>query len=457
MGNPDSLGGIKWSSHDGENAQFFCNDCGSAWSESERLAALKKVRWKQTRPFVCCEVYQEPEQKKAWKWSDEQHCDMAVCEHCSKPAVSPRHAGFWASRLYSPFQDIPSVAREFLDVRKNPHRLKQFVNTVLAELWDEPSEEVKHGDLLSRREAYASEVPDFVHTLVAGIDTQGDRLECTILGIGKDDEIAVIDHRPFYGDTSGPEPWAQLDEFLLKTRTRRDGVRFSIQAAAVDSGGNRTQAVYDFVRARNGRRVWAIRGKADTPGKRSPIWPTRPTLRSKGRVPLYEVGTQSAKFVIKSHLQVQEPGPRFVHFPDFLEAQYFAQLNAERLVTRYVGGAPHQVWHCPDGVRNEALDCFVYALAAYQGLLQAGFKPVQIPMGQIIEKPKKEDEHENKEYGGENKKPDIVTNASEKPAQNVQEAQKPSQQANTQVQRPRPSKHRQNPWLAPSGSGWFSR
>ena len=46
--------------------------------------------------------------------------------------------------------------------------------------------------------------------------------------------------------------------------------------------------------------------------------------------------------------------------------------NAERVRTRYVKGFAQRFWCKPDGRRNEALDCRVYAYAALHGLLSMG-------------------------------------------------------------------------------------
>ena len=46
-----------------------------------------------------------------------------------------------------------------------------------------------------------------------------------------------------------------------------------------------------------------------------------------------------------------------------LPPEVFEQLTSERLVTKYVKGRPRLEWVKPNGRRNEALDCAVYALA----------------------------------------------------------------------------------------------
>ena len=54
-----------------------------------------------------------------------------------------------------------------------------------------------------------------------------------------------------------------------------------------------------------------------------------------------------------------------LHFPFGLDDDYYRQLTAEKIVTRYnKDGFPQRVWVLPSGRRNEALDVEVYALAA---------------------------------------------------------------------------------------------
>jgi phage terminase large subunit GpA-like protein len=53
-----------------------------------------------------------------------------------------------------------------------------------------------------------------------------------------------------------------------------------------------------------------------------------------------------------------------MHVSRELPEDYYEQLTAERLVTRYVKGRPRLEWIKPSGRRNEALDLEVYAIAA---------------------------------------------------------------------------------------------
>jgi phage terminase large subunit GpA-like protein len=53
-----------------------------------------------------------------------------------------------------------------------------------------------------------------------------------------------------------------------------------------------------------------------------------------------------------------------MHFSDKLNDEYFRQLTAEKIVTKYHKGYKKRVFE-KIRARNEALDCMVYAYAAY--------------------------------------------------------------------------------------------
>jgi phage terminase large subunit GpA-like protein len=60
-------------------------------------------------------------------------------------------------------------------------------------------------------------------------------------------------------------------------------------------------------------------------------------------------------------------GPEALRFPKHLDEEYFAQLTAEKIVTKYHKGFPRREW-IKIRPRNEALDCLVYSLAALSSL-----------------------------------------------------------------------------------------
>ncbi|CAK0773058.1 hypothetical protein WCLP8_4950001 [uncultured Gammaproteobacteria bacterium] len=98
---------------------------------------------------------------------------------------------------------------------------------------------------------------------------------------------------------------------------------------------------YTFCRTRQERRIWAIKGLG---GMGKPIWPRRSSHNNKGRVPHFMVGVDAAKESIYSRLRLKEPGPGYCHFPLDRDAEWFRQLTAEKITTRYNKGRPIREW-----------------------------------------------------------------------------------------------------------------
>jgi phage terminase large subunit GpA-like protein len=63
-----------------------------------------------------------------------------------------------------------------------------------------------------------------------------------------------------------------------------------------------------------------------------------------------------------------------MHFPSDRDINYFAQIIAERSVTKIANGQKFRVWELPPGRANEALDIRVYGYAALCGLMHMGLK-----------------------------------------------------------------------------------
>lgn len=352
-----------------ETAGYECRGCGVIWDEGDRRKAVQGVAnepdfgWRQTRPFKCCGEAHKP---LSWTGDDGwNERGEALCPTCHTAAVPVRHAGFNASRLYSLSVSMAAVVTEFLGAKDDPTLLQPFVNTTLAEEWEESGVKIDENALLARRETYGpDDMPDGVMLLTAGIDTQDNRLEVEIVGWGRGNESWGVQYAILHGDPAQEMVWRELDALLLRTFTRADGRSMRVQAACIDSGGHHAEKVYEFTRARFGRRVYAIKGDGG-PGK--PIWPRRAS-QSKTRNTLFMVGANAATDQVYGWLRVKVPGAGFCHFSADYDEPYFKGLIAEKAVTRKVGGQNVRVYECPKGVRNEPLDCRKYALAALKSL-----------------------------------------------------------------------------------------
>jgi phage terminase large subunit GpA-like protein len=127
----------------------------------------------------------------------------------------------------------------------------------------------------------------------------------------------------------------------------------------IDAGGHHAKNVYAFTRKRQHLRCYALHGS--TVGQGVPLL-SKPTRNNSAKAILYAVGVFTAKEAIMSRLaKIKEPGPGYVHIAGWLEGEHLAQLTAEKLITKIVGGRPKRIW-IKTRDRNEFLDLFAYAL-----------------------------------------------------------------------------------------------
>lgn len=292
--------------------------------------------------------------------------------------------GFHFNQWASPFARWSETVTEFLNAKDDPQKLQTVINTAFAETWSEQGDSVDPDSLMGRRENY-DVAPADVLLLVAGVDVQDDRLEMEVVGYGEGEESWGIEYNTIWGDPGRPDVWRDLDAALQRDFKTEDGRRLNIAAACVDSGGHHTSAVYDFCSKRAGRRVFAIKGMA---GEGKPIVSASNTKRygrTGGNVRLFTVGVDTVKRIVMSRLNIDD-GPGSCHFPTRYDEEYFAQLTAEEIRTKYIKGVPTQFWY-QTRKRNEALDIRVYALAALK-LLNPVWTALKDVRDNPVEKPK---------------------------------------------------------------------
>lgn len=278
--------------------------------------------------------------------------------------------GYHLSGLYSPLGWVSwtQIVKEFLGAKNNRERLKVWTNTRLAETFEEQGEQPDWVELKTRAEPYkALTVPEGGLILTAGVDVQDNRLEVRVDAWGQAEESWLLYWGQLYGDPGQANGvWDQLDELLTRTWEGDGDQRYHILSMGVDSGGHHTQAVYNYCRLR-APRVFALKG-ASRAGRPVVGRPTEQDVTwqgetIKGGVQLWPIGTDTAKSVIYGRLRQLIPGPGYMHFPIGLPDDFYMQLTAEKLQTKYVKGYPKLEWVLVRR-RNEALDCTVYSYAA---------------------------------------------------------------------------------------------
>ncbi len=308
-------------------ARYACAHCGVLWGDGERKAAIRAGEWRGAKPFK-------------------------------------GHASYHLNELYSTFRRLRDIVKSYLD-KIATDDVQTFVNVSLAQTWEETGEQADPDGLMARAESFGAPIPAGGLVLTAGVDMQQDRLEVEIVAWGHGEESWSVDYQVLWGDPLQGDVWEELEELLSSTWLHETGAQMPVLAACVDTGGTggNTQAAYEWLRGKTGRRIFGVKGVSGW-GRPIVAAPTRKRSgQSARKVDLFLVGVDEAKLTVMRRLSVQRPGPGFCHVPRDRGADWYSQLTAEKLMTRYVKGFPVREWH-QTRPRNEALDCRVYALAA---------------------------------------------------------------------------------------------
>jgi phage terminase large subunit GpA-like protein len=300
------------------------------------------------------------------------------------------HIGFstWAGYIISPNTTPAKLAARWERDRKRPETKKVYINTVDGMPWEEEGESLRSATLIARAEPFAAEVPAGGVWLSAGVDVQVDRWEFEVVAWGPGEESWSVDYQIIPGDPTQDGDWDELLRPALSAVYRHEsGVDLPISAIGIDHGylGKRVAAFCTRWKRAN---LYALKGM---PGEGRPLVEThqhRARRLAKRRSATFRpelMGDWEAKKTILDRLRkIQAPGPGYSHFPDDRDKEWFEQLTAEKLVTRYVHQRPYREW-IKLQERNEALDCRKMAMAT---MLLAGpdlsqkIEPLPPPRGQ---------------------------------------------------------------------------
>jgi phage terminase large subunit GpA-like protein len=334
---------LKWDNNEASTAAYECEVCHERFAEIHKPAMLRNGEWRATAPS------------------------------------NGKTAGFHLSGLYSPLGWLSwaEMVDDFLRAKTDAPMLKSFVNTRLAETWEEDfASKVSADGLLERCEHYeAAMVPEGGLALTVGVDVQDNRLAISVWAWGREEEGWLLDHQEIYGDPSRQELWKQLDEVVLREWPHAVGPAMRPDVVAIDSGGHFTAEVYQYARERGRQGVVAIKGQSQRGkppiGKGSKVDVNYQGRTLKRGAMVYLVGGDTVKTTLFGRLKHNEQGAGFLHFHMGTTGEYFEQLTAEKQVLRYNrGGFPTREWVKKPSARNEALDCLVYAYAGLNLMYQ---------------------------------------------------------------------------------------
>jgi len=331
---------LVWPKGRPEEARYICAHCGAAWENRDKNAFLPAGEWRAERPDL--------------------GENGTIASYALNALYSPVGMYSWAEMARQWEKATERVKAGDIE------ELRAFVNTRLAESFEEPGEQIDPNALANRLDPDWDAVPAGVLCIVIGVDVQDDRVEVVTLGIGAGWEMWILAYNVILSDPLDRQTWTALDELVLRRWQTEDGRTLRAAATCVDSG-HRTQSVYDYART---RKKWGVRAIKGVGGPAKPIWDK--AIRRAGKLKhqgqFYAVGTDTTKDKLHECLKVNLPGPKFLHVPARIPRTYpdwFEQLTAERKVNYREKGKEVRGWRLvTEGRRNEVLDTMVYALAA---------------------------------------------------------------------------------------------
>lgn len=232
-----------------------CPHCGHS-----QTFKFKQIKWPKTA--------KTPEQAQETAYYECEQCQGIITDG-HKPGMlkagewkiekdeGTRKTAFHLNAIYSPWVRFGDMAYEFLKSKDYPELLMNFVNSWLAEPWEQTEVKMSSDLVLERQSEYEeATVPDGTLIITAGVDVQKDCFYYTIRAWGANMTSWNITH-------GIAETWDQIENIMNYPFYDRAGNLYQVNLCAVDSG-DQTDNVYDFCAI---NQEWAVPVK----GSSSPL------------------------------------------------------------------------------------------------------------------------------------------------------------------------------------------
>jgi len=291
--------------------------------------------------------------------------------------------GYYISTIPSPWFTWEGLKEEWIEANRakdagNTTLLKVFINTRLAQTFEDYAIRVQSHTIYERREVYPAEVPEGVLVLTCGADVQDiqKRINYEIIGWGKGYESWGIEYGTILADPR-EEEWKQLFDEMVYNRIFlfSDGKGIRVRKTLIDSNGAIGPYVYHYTRRRQPR-IYSCKGSGH---EQSFVGTFTGAYRldKKYNTTWYPLYTIQGKDEMFQRLLEIDVGPGYCHFPMGPDEEdvrgytndYFIGLTSEqkRQETNSLG-YPVFKYHKEGASRQsgEPLDCRVYARSALE-------------------------------------------------------------------------------------------
>lgn len=354
-----------WNLHDNadEVLHYFvpCPHCGEmielVWKhvifdkdEEKKMSPYERAK---TAVYVCqecgCEILDsdKPKMLREGKW-------VPVKKRGIGQAKS---VGFWINSLYSIFVTWADAAEEYLKSYEDPELYQNFVNSWLAEPWEDTKLKTTE-DLVMERQTELPElvVPSWAKLLTGGVDVQENCLYYTIRAFGDFTTSQNVTH----GQVSS---FWDIERIMNSEFRTEDGRTMIVNLVLIDSGYE-ADATYDFC-VDNSDWALPVKGSSNAMRDRYKISKVDKASSKAYGMQLVLVDGGKYKDSIAARMKKENGTGSWMVYQG-CDEEYAKQVTAEHKVTeRSNNGQVKTVWVLKHShADNHYLDCEVYAMAA---------------------------------------------------------------------------------------------
>ena len=187
-------------------AKYICQECGCVTQDKDKPKMLRLGEWRAVK---------------------------------KRGIGRPKTVGFWINSLYSFFLTWADIAEEFIKDKKDPELLQNFINSWLAEPWEDAQLKTS-AELVMKRKTDMPEmiVPAWGKLLTGGVDIQEGSLYYTVRAWGNHVTSQNITHGQVLS-------FSDIERIMNLEWEREDGVKMIVNLALIDSGFQ-PDNTYDF-------------------------------------------------------------------------------------------------------------------------------------------------------------------------------------------------------------------
>ena len=305
-----------------EFATYICQECGCAITDADKNNMIRHGEWRIVR-----------------------HNTQYV-----------RSVAFWINTLYSPFVRWADIVKEFLTTKDDPDLFQNFVNSWLAEPWEDTKLKTS-AELVLERQTELPEyvVPSWAKILTGGVDVQETSLYWSIRAWGDYLTSQNIAHGQVLS-------FNDIDNIMNAEYLNENGEPMIVNLCLVDSG-DQTDIVYDFC-ATHSDYALPVKGSSHAQlsnYKLSKI--NRTDSRAMGTT-LVLVDSGAYKDMIAGRMQRDNGRGSWMVYSG-CDMEYAKQVTAEHKVNVKHGNTVKKVWQLKTShADNHYLDTEVYNAAA---------------------------------------------------------------------------------------------